>query len=631
MKTSTLLHRFRILARVFRADPALLLRTPRYVLRSLKEGPRASLDRLRRVSHPLRFSSDYGAWRSEFGTTVEEKAAMAAWAQALSDPIQIAVVMPVFNPNPMWLQDAIDSVRQQIYPHWQLCIADDCSTDPRIRALLESAMSADSRIHVVFRGRNGHICASSNSALELVSAPWTALLDHDDLLADEALVWVAKAIAEHPQARLFYSDEDKLSFAGERVDPYFKCDWNPVLMEGQNMFCHLGVYNTELVRQVGGFREGFEGSQDHDLVLRCSRYLGREQIVHIPRVLYTWRVHSGSTASKISSKTYAIQAGIRAIDEHLRIQGIPLRQITWSASGYRAQLALPDLLPKVSVIIPTRNGLKVLRPCLASLLEKTSYSNIEVLVIDNGSDDPATLIYLLDLERLGKIQVLRDPSPFNYAALNNRAVQCATGEFICLLNNDIEVIEPSWLEELVLQALRPGAGAVGARLLYPNRTVQHGGVWLGIGGVAGHAHLRLDANSFGYFCRLQLAQEISAVTAACLLVRKRHYLAVGGLDKTNLKIAFNDVDFCLKLRELGLRNIYAPHAILVHHESVSRGYEDTPAKQVRFQAEVKYMKDRWANQLTCDPSYSPNLSLDDHLCGLARPPRLKRWADHVQK
>lgn len=631
MKTSTLLHRFRILARVFTADPALFLRTPRYVWRSLKEGPRASLDRLRRISHPLRFSSDYAAWRTEFGTTVEEKVAMAAWAQGLSDPIQIAVVMPVFNPNPMWLQEAIDSVREQIYPHWQLCIADDCSTDPRIRLLLESAMSADSRIHVVFRGRNGHICASSNSALELVSAPWTALLDHDDLLADEALVWVAKAIEEHPQARLFYSDEDKLNFAGEHADPYFKCDWNPVLMEGQNMFCHLGVYSTELVRKVGGFREGFEGAQDHDLVLRCSRHLGREQIVHIPRVLYTWRVHSESTASKISSKTYAIQAGLRSINEHLQIQEIPLQKITWSASGYRAQLVLPDLPPKVSVIIPTRNGLKVLRPCLVSLLERTSYPNIEVLVIDNGSDDPATLRYLLDLEQLGKIQVLRDPSPFNYSALNNWAVQCATGEFICLLNNDIEVIERGWLEELVVQALRPSVGAVGGQLLYPNRTVQHGGIWVGLGGVAGHAHLGLDQNAPGYFFRLQLVQEISAVTGACLLVRKCHYLAVGGLDKANLKIAFNDVDFCLKLRELGLRNIYAPHAILVHHESVSRGYEDTPAKQARFRSEVEYMKNRWANQLAYDPAYSPNLSLDDHRCSLARPPRLRCWIDCARR
>ena len=625
MKFRTLLRRLRTSVQVLRGDPGVVLRAPRFVWRTLREGPRASLDRLRRISDPLRFSVDYEAWRAEFGTTAQEKAAMAAWAQALPEPPPIAVLMPVFNPKPEWLQAAIDSVREQLYPHWQLCIADDCSTDPRIRPLLEAAMAADPRIQVVFRERNGHICASSNSALELVQAPWVALLDHDDLMPDEALIWVAKAIAGHPDARLFYSDEDKLSPAGERFDPYFKGDWNPVLMEAQNMFSHLGVYATDLVRQVGGFREGFEGSQDHDLVLRCSEQLRREQIVHIPRVLYHWRVHPQSTAGGAKAKPYTVQAAERAISEHLQRCALPLRQISWTAVGFKAELALPELPPRVSVIIPTRNGLQVLRPCLTSLLERTRYRDLEVLVVDNGSDDPATLEFLADLEQQGQIRVLRDPSPFNYSALNNRAVQQASGELICLLNNDIEVIDPGWLEELVLQALRPGVGAVGARLLYPNRTLQHGGVLLGVGGVANHAHLGWPGDHPGYFSRAQLTQEMAAVTGACLLVRRSHYEAVGGLNEQQLKVAFNDVDFCLKLREQGLQNVYAPAARLIHHESVSRGQDLSPEKAARFAAEVAWMQQRWGDQLPQDPAYNPNLSLDNPHFRLAWPPRVERW------
>lgn len=625
MVIRTLLRRLRTAILVLRGDPGVVVRAPRFVRRTLREGPRASLDRLRRITDPLRFSVDYEVWRAKYGTTAKEKQAMAAWAEALPQPVRIAVLMPVYNPRPEWLQAAIDSVRAQLYPHWQLCIADDCSTDLRIRPLLEAAMAADPRIQVVFRQRNGHICASSNSALELVSAPWVALLDHDDLLPDEALIWVAKAIADHQDAQLFYSDEDKLSPAGELFDPYFKGDWNPVLMEGQNMFSHLGVYSTDLVRLVGGFRQGFEGSQDHDLVLRCSEQLQREQIVHIPRVLYHWRVHPQSTAGGSKAKPYAVQAAERAVSEHLKRKCLSLQQIHWSDSGFWPQLTLPDPVPRVTVIIPTRNALNVLRPCLTSLLGGTRYPDLEVLVVDNGSDDPATLKFLANLKSRGCIRVLRDPSPFNYSALNNRAVQQASGELICLLNNDIQVIQPGWLEELVVQAFRPGVGAVGARLLYPSRTIQHGGVLLGVGGVANHAHLSWPGDSPGYFGRAQLTQEMAAITGACLLVRCSHYEEVGGLNEEYLKVAFNDVDFCLKLREHGLQNIYAPAACLIHHESVSRGQDLSPEKADRFAAEVAWMQARWGDQLSHDPAYNPNLSLDDPHFRLAWPPRVERW------
>ena len=630
MNIRSLFRRLRTTVQVLRGDPGVVLRVPQFVCQTLKQGPRASLNRLRRLSDPLRFTVDYEDWLAEFGTTEAEKEAMHSWAESLLEPVRIAVLMPVFNPKPEWLKAAIASVQAQLYPHWQLCIADDCSTDPLIRPLLEEAMAADPRIQVVFRERNGHICASSNSALELVQVPWLALLDHDDLLPDDALIWVADAIQRHPDARLFYSDEDKISPDGTRFDPYFKGDWNPVLMESQNFFCHLGVYSTELVQHVGGFREGFEGAQDHDLVLRCSEQLERAQIVHIPRVLYHWRVHSQSTSSGVSAKSYSIRSAELAITDHLDRSGLKHESVSWSPVGFRSKLALPDPAPRVSVIIPTRNGIEVLGPCLATLLEGTSYPNLEVLVVDNGSDEPSTLRLLAELKEQGLIQVLRDSRPFNYSALNNSAVRHASGDLICLLNNDIEVIDPGWLEELVVQVLRPDAGAVGAKLLYPDRTIQHGGVFLGVGGVAGHAHHSCPEDHPGYFSRAQLTQEMAAVTGACLLVKRSHYEAVGGLDEVRLKVAFNDVDFCLKLRELGLQNIYAPAATLIHHESVSRGDDLSGEKAKRFAAEVAWMQQRWGKQLLVDPAYNPNLSLDHCDFRLSRSPRLKRWHQPVQ-
>jgi glycosyltransferase involved in cell wall biosynthesis len=628
MKLRTLLRRLRTSAQVVLAHPGALARAPRFAWRAFREGPQLSLARLRALSDPSRFTPNtYRSWLSQFHElSDQEREAMRAWAEGLPDPPTIAVVMPVFNPKPEWLQEAIDSVCDQLYPHWQLCIADDCSTDPRVREVLERAAAADQRIRIVFREQNGHISAASNTAMDVVEAPWVALLDHDDRLAEDALAWVARAIVEHPELRMIFSDEDKIDANGARCDPYFKSDWNPILMEGQNAVCHLGVYRSDLVREVGGFRVGYEGAQDHDLTLRCSRRLTRDQILHLPRILYHWRVHPGSTAIGAEAKPYSCSAAQRVVADHLRSLDLPETTVDRTAAGLQPRFSLPRDLPRVSVIIPTRNGLAVLEPCLRSLLDLTNYPNLEVLVVDNGSDDPATLAFLAQLEVAGIIRIILDPGPFNYSALNNRAVEMASGEFICLMNNDIEVIEPDWLIQMLAYGQRPGVGAVGARLLYPDRSIQHGGVILGIGGVAGHAHHGFAQDAFGYYCRAQLAQEMSAVTAACLLVRKSHYQEVGGLNAEDLRVAFNDVDFCLKLMENGLHNVYAATAVLLHHESVSRGFEDNPEKQARFAAEVAWMKQRWGEQLVTDPAYNPNLSLDESPFSLASPPRLQRWS-----
>ncbi|MHB0990628.1 MAG: glycosyltransferase family 2 protein [Burkholderiales bacterium] len=574
--------------------------------------------------------NDYTEWICRYDTLTNElRCIMQARMDIFAHKPLISVVMPTYNPKAEWLIAAIESVRKQIYPHWELCIADDASTDKAIRPILEQYAREDTRIKVAFREQNGHISAASNSALELTTGEWIALLDHDDLLAEHALFWVADTINKNSEARLIYSDEDKIDENGVRLHPYFKCDWNPDLFYSHNMFSHLGIYHSQLVRQVGGFRIGLEGSQDYDLALRCIEqvHIKPEHIYHIPKVLYHWRVHAESTASSSAAKPYAMIAGEHAINEHLERQGINAKAELMTYS-YRVRYALPDVLPLVSLIIPTRNGLNLLRQCMDSILSKTTYTNYEILIVDNGSDEPITLDYLNVLAKDSRIRVVRDSRPFNYSALNNAAVKLARGKLIGLLNNDVEVITPGWLSEMVAIALQPGVGAVGARLWFPDKTLQHAGVilGLGLGRVAGHAHRAVPETSPGYFGRAGIQQSFSAVTAACLLVQKAIYEQVDGLDETELQIAFNDIDFCLRVREMGYRNVWTPYAELYHYESATRGLDDTPEKQARFAKESLYMKQRWGDLLLNDPAYSPNLTLDHDDFSLAWPPRVELLA-----
>jgi len=566
--------------------------------------------------------NDYPEWVRRYDTLIDEKRAkMCSHIEGFSQKPLISVVMPTYNSKPEWLTEAIESVQKQIYPHWELCIADDSSTDSRIRPLLEKFARNDSRIKVMFREENGHISAASNSALELTSGEWVALLDHDDLLPEHALYWVAYTINQNPDIRLIYSDEDKINEAGNRLSPYFKCDWNPDLFYSQNMFCHLGVYQRELVEAVGGFRIGLEGSQDYDLVLRCIEQINVKQIHHIPRVLYHWRMHSESAAQLDDAKPYAVLAGERALNEHFSRLGIEARA-KLIGHYYRVWYALPKKQPLVSLIIPTRNELALLRQCIESIIEKTTYTNYEILVVDNGSDDPDILSYFDSLSIESRIRIIRDDRAFNYSALNNAAVEIAKGELIGLINNDIKVISPEWLTEMVSHALRPEVGAVGASLWYPNDTLQHGGVVLGIGGLAGHSHRHFPKGSQGYVSRMTLISEFSAVTAACFVVRKSVYKQIGGLNENDLKVAFNDVDFCLRLLEAGYRNIWTPYAELYHYESATRGLDESPEEQARIASEVDYMKERWGKFLETDPSYSPNLTLDYEDFSYAWPPRI---------
>ncbi|QOR40735.1 glycosyltransferase family 2 protein [Billgrantia diversa] len=523
----------------------------------------------------------------------------------------ISVLVPVYNPHLDWLRECLESVLGQHYPHWQLCIADDASPDPEVRRVLAAYAKRDSRIQVVYRERNGHICAASNSALALAKGEFVALLDHDDCLSPHALFHVIEALHRHPEAGLLYSDEDKLSERGERFDPHFKPQWNPDLLLAQNYLTHLGVYRTALVREVGGFREGFEGSQDHDLALRVTARLVPERIVHVPHVLYHWRAGAGSTALGSGEKDYTSEAGLAAVRDHLA-QRMPEARVMPGdfPNTYRVRWPLPEPAPLVSLLIPTRDRLAILKPCVDAILERTDYPNLEVLILDNQSTCTETLAYMRAVsERDERVRVLRWDEPFNYSAINNFGALYAHGEILGLVNNDIEPINRDWLAEMVRQACRPEIGCVGAKLYYPNDTLQHGGVILGIGGVAGHAHKYFTRHSPGYFTRLHLAHNLSAVTGACLLVRRAVFEEVGGLNEEHLAIAFNDVDLCLKVREAGYRNLWTPYAELYHHESVSRGAEDNAAKRARANGEANYMRETWGEHLDSDPAYNPNLTL----------------------
>jgi len=420
---------------------------------------------------------------------------------------------------------------------------------------------------------------------------------------------------------LIYTDEDKVNEEGVRSQPYFKCNWNLELFYSQNLINHLGVYSADRVKTIGGFRVGFEGAQDYDLALRFIQDINRNGIIHIPRVLYHWRKHEGSISSSQNNKSYAYISGEIALNEHFARTAINATAKILQPGLYRITYKLEEPKPFITLIIPTKNKVGLLRKCINSILTKTTYSNYEILIVDNNSDEKETLNYLRDIQANTKVKCIRDESPFNFSALCNKAVSVSKNNFIGLLNNDVEIITPGWLETMLAIASQPGVGAVGAKLLYPDNTIQHAGVILGIGGVAGHPYKYQPSSNHGYFNRALIQQEMTAVTAACCIMRSSIYLSLGGFDEDNLPVAFNDVDFCIRLRNEGFRNIWTPYAELYHHESASRGKDDTVEKEQRFQKEIEYMHSHWGELLENDPAYSPNLTLKDENFDMAWPPR----------
>ena len=559
-----------------------------------------------------RRKADYARWIEEHDYNHERDAAgLKSAVDRLESTPLFSVLMPVFNTPAELLDQAIQSVVDQVYPHWELCIADDASSAPHVRRALENWAERDERIKLVFRPENGRIAAATNTAFkQLATGTWMVMLDHDDKLREHALAELALTIGRSPNAQLIYSDEDKIDLAGNRSEPYFKPQFSLELFRCQNYLNHLTAIRASMVRQVGGWQEGFEGAQDYDLYLRVVEQTYAANVVHIPKILYHWRMAEGSAALNSGEKDYAAESALKALNAHIERVGLAYETSAVDGSVfYHTRPKVPEPEPLVSIIIPTRDAVDVLRPCVTSILEKTAYQTFEILIVDNGTSNPEAQAYLDEIATRENVSVLAYGAEFNFSALNNFAVDHAKGTVVVLLNNDVEVISPNWLSQMVAWAVQPEIGCVGAKLYYPDDTVQHAGVVLGIGGVAGHGQKAAARAASGYFGHLSVVRTVSAVTAACLAVRKAVYEEVGGLDEEHLAVAFNDVDFCLNVARRGYRNVWTPHAELYHKESHSRGAEDISERGERFAAERAHMKAKWGDALIQDPHYSPNLTL----------------------
>ncbi|MCC7502352.1 MAG: glycosyltransferase [Flavobacteriales bacterium] len=520
----------------------------------------------------------------------------------------ISIVMPVFDPPVAFLEAAIRSVVDQAYDHWELCIADDRSTDPDVRKCLERWTKEDPRIKVSFRKENGHICRASNSAMELVTGEFVALMDHDDLLTPDALYHIVKRLQLQPTLDVLYSDEDKVDEQGRHSDPHFKPQWCPDHLLSRNYFGHLVVLRTALIKEVGGFRPGFEGSQDYDLLLRCTERT--ERIVRIPRVLYHWRIHAGSAAQGEDVKPYAYDAARKALTEALDRRGEP-GEVSFldGFRGYGIRFTSP-LRGKVSIIIPTKDQAQVLRTCLTSIFALTDHPDFEVLVVSNNSRKNE-LFELMDEMKgahSGRFEWIAHDVPFNFSELMNTGLKHTNGEQVLFLNNDTEVLHADWLRAMHEWSQRPSIGAVGVKLLYHNDSIQHAGVVIGLGGVAGHTFVGTHRDGPGYFNYVNTINNNSAVTAACMMVERAKLDRIGGWDQ-DFTVEYNDVDLCLRLRESGVNNVYLPHVTLYHYESLTRGHPHmTRESYERHLREVGLFKARWNRYIDDDPCYNPNMS-----------------------
>ncbi len=572
----------------------------------------------------------YGKWIHLYDTpSVEDRIKINRKIGEFRRRPLFSVVMPVYNPNLAWLQEAIDSVYSQVYPYWELCIADDASDDPRVRDTLERNAQQDKRVKVLYRENNGHISATSNDALSLAMGEFVVLLDHDDVLAGHALYSIADAINRNVDGAVFFSDEDKIDKAGRRYNPYFKCDWNYDLFLSQNMISHLGCYKRSLLHEVGGFRTGYEGSQDYDLALRCMESIRPDQIIHIPRILYHWRAHETSTASTHDSKPYALLAGQKAIGEHLTRKGIKATvELQADLSNYRVRYELPDPVPRVSLImIMAGHDKEFVVRCAGSILEKTAYPNVEIIIVANTDDVSSLSEGILFFEENNRIRIHVESSKGGWPALCNAAVNAAQGEIIGMISNDLEVINANWLSEMVGVVVQPGVGAVGAKIWSADDRLLHSGMILGVGYIAGSGHRKLRRNDGGYFGRASVIQSVSAVSSDCLVVRKEIYMQSGGFDEINLRERYFDVDLCMRLIEFGYRNVWVPYSELRVHATSRKFQDEKRQKNASTLLDVEYMRKRWGMRLLNDPAYSPNLSLQGKPFSLAWPPRTGSLAD----
>ena len=502
----------------------------------------------------------------------------------------------------------IDSLLAQTYSNWELCIANGSPEDKKMQAVLDQYTNKDSRIRVKILDQNLGIAGNTNAALEMTQGEYAGILDHDDLLAPNALYEIARYLENDPEADGVYTDEDKVTTElDEHFQPHLKPDFNLDLLRSNNYICHFFVVRQSIIRKVGGFRQEFDGAQDHDFIFRCVEEAGR--IGHVPEILYHWRTHKASTADNPASKMYAFEAGRRAIEAHLERMGQKGTVTHTPDLGFfRVQYPVQGS-PMVSIIIPNKDEKESLEACLHSIKEKTAYQNYEILIIENNSVSEEIFAYYKEIEKDPKIRVLRWEREFNYSAINNFGVQHANGDYLLFLNNDVTVITPDWIEEMLGMCQREEVGAVGVKLLYPDDTIQHAGCVIGIGGIAGHMFVDMPANRTGYLHKASIIQDMSAVTAACMMMKRTAFEEAGGFTE-KLAVAFNDVDLCLKVRKSGRLIVYDPYVQLYHMESKTRGEEDSEAKVRRFQEEIEYMREHWIDILkNGDPYYNKNLSL----------------------
>lgn len=533
---------------------------------------------------------------------------------------KISIVIPLYKTPEKYLRQLMETVKAQTYPNWELCLSDGSGANSPIAGLLKELEASDERIKVVSHERALQISENTNAGIEVATGDYIAFADHDDELTPHALFECVKALNKDRKIRVLYSDEDKMSMDGHKFfQPHFKPDYNPDLLCTVNYICHLFVVDRKVIDKVGMLRSEFDGAQDYDFIFRCIEAVDPSEIYHIPKILYHWRCHEDSTAENPESKMYAFDAGARAIKAHYDRLGVPVEIEKGEYLGLYRTKFLWEEKPLISIIIPNKDHIDDLKRCIDSIEEKATYRNYEYVIVENNSTEDETFAYYKELEASNpKAHVVYWDGIFNYSAINNFGAAHAKGDYLLLLNNDTEIISPDCLEQLLGYCMRPDVGAVGARLYYEDDTVQHAGVVVGFGGIAGHCFVQQKRDATGYCHRIICAQDYSAVTAACMMVKREAFDKVGGLTE-ELAVAFNDIDFCMKLRAAGYLIVYNPYAELYHYESKSRGLEDTPEKVARFNKEIQIFEKRWSDILrNGDPYYNPNLTLKSQDFSLRR-------------
>ena len=549
---------------------------------------------------------NYAAWY-EKNKVSEEELAIQRNKEFPYMPL-FSILVPVYNTPIPYLREMLDSVRNQTYQKWQLCIANASPDNEEMQRVLADYSAKDVRVRFCNLKENLGIAENTNRAFAMAKGEFMGLLDHDDLLAPNALYEIVNALQDHPQADALYTDEDKVTTdLDEHFQPHLKPDFNLDLLRSNNYICHFFVVRRSIVEKTGGFRKEFDGAQDYDFIFRCTE--NAREVLHVPEILYHWRTHKASTADNPASKMYAFEAGKRAIEAHLERTGTKgTVSHTQDLGFYRVKYPVQGE-PLVSVIIPNKDEKETLQTCLESLKKNTSYQNFEIIIIENNSTTEEIFKYYKELSRDQQIHLLRWGKEFNYSAINNFGVAHARGEYLLFLNNDVKSIEPDWMEEMLGVCQRPEVGGVGAKLIYPDNTIQHAGCVIGMGGIAGHMFVDMPADRTGYLHKASLLQDMSAVTAACLMMKKEVFEQAGGFTE-ELAVAFNDVDLCLKVRKNNHLVVYDPYAKLYHMESKTRGAEDSKEKVRRFQTEIEYMRCHWMDILkNGDPYYNKNLSL----------------------